>query len=336
MLSHLERDEEALASYEETHRLDPGDEDILLAQVRIVARAKRFDEALERCEQAIRLAPAKPGPHEEKGDILRSLKRYEDPLPAYRKAAQLDPQNTSVHEKVGDILSRLEWFDEAVKAYDHVLRLRPDDVGAYRSKARALEKAKQYEQALVSCDKGLQHSPQNLSLISAKADVLKKLMRYEEANAEYDRIERIAPRSLYVLSSIMGKVDLGKVAAAKARLEAGGKEISDEAIEAEIRLMHQEKRAAELKATLRASPLFGPMCQLMQDRQEWSGTPKKFKELICSRFPDQFANWYRAPYKYVEELKEIAPELRIEGITAGVPPETTLVTLTKTATEEQP
>jgi hypothetical protein len=135
---------------------------------------------------------------------------------------------------------------------------------------------------------------------------------------------------------MLGKVDLEEIAAAKARLEAAGKEISDESIKVEIRLMHEEKRAAELKAALRASPLFDPMCLLMQERQEWSGTPKQFKELICSRFPDEFANWYRAPYKYVEELKKIAPELRVEGITAGVPPETTLVTLTKTATEEQP
>ncbi len=160
-------------------------------------------------------------------------------------------------------------------------------------------------------------------------------MRYEEANAEYDRIERINPRSLYVLSSIMGKVDLGEVAAAKARLEAASKEISDEAIEAEIRLMHEEKRAAELKATLRASPLFGPLCLLMQERQEWSGTPKQFKELICSRFPDEFASWYRAPYKYVDEVKKIAPELLVEGIEVGVLPETNVVTLNRTVMGKQ-
>jgi len=39
--------------------------------------------------------------------------------------------------------------------------------------------------------------------------------------------------------------------------------------------------------------------------------------------------------QYVDELKKIAPELRVEGIAVGVPPETTLVTLTKTVTEEQ-
>jgi hypothetical protein len=64
-------------------------------------------------------------------------------------------------------------------------------------------------------------------------------------------------------------------------------------------------------------------------------TPKQFKELICSRFPDEFATWYRAPYKYVDELKKIAPELRVEGIAVTVPPESTLVALTRTVLEEE-
>lgn len=65
-----------------------------------------------------------------------------------------------------------------------------------------------------------------------------------------------------------------------------------------------------------------------------SGTSKQFKEIICSRFPDEFATWYRAPYKYVDELKKIAPELRVEGIEVGVPPETALVTLTYQSRDE--
>ena len=97
--------------------------------------------------------------------------------------------------------------------------------------------------------------------------------------------------------------------------------------------MHEEKRAAELKASLRASRLFQPICIFMQERHEWTGTPKQFKEIIYSHFPDVFATWYRAPYKYVEELKKIAPELRVVGIDVGIPPETTLVTLTRTRME---
>jgi len=84
-----------------------------------------------------------------------------------------------------------------------------------------------------------------------------------------------------------------------------------------------------LKASLRASPLFQPICLLIQEKQEWIGTPKQFKEIICLHFPNEFSTWYRAPYKYVDELKKIAPELQVEGIKVGVPPETTLVTLIK-------
>jgi hypothetical protein len=172
--------------------------------------------------------------------------------------------------------------------------------------------------------------PKQFSLLVGRAGVLKKLLRYEEANADYKRAELSAPQPWYAIICLFGEVDLNQVAEAKARLQAAGKELSDDSIQAEIHPMHEEKRAAELKATLRASHLFRPMCLLMQELQEWSGTPKQFKELICSRFPEEFSTWYRAPYKYVDELKKIAPELLIEEIAVGVPPESTLVTLTRT------
>ncbi len=71
----------------------------------------------------------------------------------------------------------------------------------------------------------------------------------------------------------------------------------------------------------------------MQERQEWSGTAKQFKELLCHHFPDALATWYRAPRKFVDELKKIVPALREEGITVGIPPDTTQVTLSKLALE---
>ncbi|OLD84868.1 MAG: hypothetical protein AUG54_00190 [Ktedonobacter sp. 13_1_20CM_4_53_7] len=38
-----------------------------------------------------------------------------------------------------------------------------------------------------------------------------------------------------------------------------------------------------------AIQLFQPICLLMQEKQEWIGTPRQFKEIICLRFPDEFA-----------------------------------------------
>jgi hypothetical protein len=159
--------------------------------------------------------------------------------------------------------------------------------------------------------------------------VLKKLLRYEEANADYQRAELSAPEPWYAIICLLGKVDLKEVAEAKARLQAAGKELSDEAIEAEIRLMSTEKRLAELKS----SPLFGPLYLLIREKREWSGTPKQFKEILCSQSPDASARWYRAPQKFVEELKKITPALQEEGIAVGIPPETTLITLTRAVME---
>jgi hypothetical protein len=96
--------------------------------------------------------------------------------------------------------------------------------------------------------------------------------------------------------------------------------------------MHKEKKLEPLRSSL----CFAPICQLMQERQEWSGSPKQFKEILCQHFPDSFASWYRSPRKYVEELEKIAPALREEGIEVSVPPQTTHVTLTRTTTAGHP
>jgi tetratricopeptide (TPR) repeat protein len=332
MLDYLDCYDEALAVYEQALRLDPQDEDLYLAQARVLVSLKRFDEALVACQRAQELAPTKPSVYKERGDIQTSQKQYAEALAAYQKAVELDPDDAFLYEQVGDTLCELERFAEAVKAYGRALRLSPGFIRVSNSQARALEKLGRYEQALSAYNKALEQSPKQFSLLVGRASVLKKLLRYEEANADYVRAELLDPHSFYNIICILGKVDLKQVAEAKARLQAAGKELSDEAIEAEITLMYQEKKAAELKASLRSSPLFQPVCALMQERREWSGTAKQFKELLCGQFPDAFAKWYRSPHKFVDELKRIAPELRQEGIGVGAPPEATLVTLTGEAT----
>ncbi|GCE17140.1 hypothetical protein KDK_09400 [Dictyobacter kobayashii] len=332
MLSYLGRYDEALAAYEQALRLDPQDEDLYLAQARVLVCLKRYDEALTTCQQAQELSPAKPSVYKEKGDIQTLQQRYEGALAAYQKAAQLDPKDVLVHEKIGDTFCELEQFAEAAKAYARALHLNPDFIRVYSAQAHAFKKLGRYEQALSVYNKALKRSPKNPSLLVGRAGVLKKLLRYEEANDDYSRAELLKPESLYAVICILGKVDIKQVAEAKTRLQMAGKELSDEAIGAEIKQMHQEKEDAELKASLRASPLFQPICLLMQEKREWSGTAKQFKELLSNQFPDAFAKWYRAPSKFVDELKRITPELQHEGVEICVPSGAALITLEKRKT----
>jgi tetratricopeptide (TPR) repeat protein len=339
-LWYLDRYEEALLSYEEALRLDASNEDLYVGKAGVLASLKRFDEALMVCEQALQFAPAKVSVYKEKASILIKQKRYEEALPAYQKVVQLDPNDACNYEHVGDLLCQLERFADAIKAYNQAIRLSPDFTRVYQSKARALENLGHYEQALATYNKALQLHPKNGHLLFSRAGVLKKLLRYEEANADYlsAEVSAQAGRSdpLLAVCCMLAKVDLKKVAEAKARLQAADKEISDEAIEAEIHLMYEEQKAAEVKASLRSSPLFQPVCLLTQEMQEWSGTAKQFKELLSTRFPNELKTWYRSPSKFVEELKKIAPELQEEGIAVSVPPDTKLVTLTKQREVELP
>jgi cytochrome c-type biogenesis protein CcmH/NrfG len=56
MLSSLQRYEEALLSYEEAIRLQPGDEDLQSAKAETLMELKRYDEALSALDQALQLA----------------------------------------------------------------------------------------------------------------------------------------------------------------------------------------------------------------------------------------------------------------------------------------
>ncbi|WP_165423822.1 tetratricopeptide repeat protein [Ktedonosporobacter rubrisoli] len=281
------------------------------------------------CEQALQRGPAKVSVlHKEKANILIRQKRYEEALPSSQKVVQLDPEDAYAYDKLGDILSKLERFAEAVKAYSQAIRLRPNLTRAYQSKAHALEKLGHYEQALATYNKALQLHPNNGHLLFSRAGVLKKLLKYEEANADYLSAQAAKSDSWLAACCIIAKVDLKKIAEAKTRLQAAGKEISNEAIEAEIHLMYQEQKMASLKS----SPLFQPLCLIVREMQEWSGTPKQFKELLSTRFPDDLKKLPQSPARLLEVLKEITPALQEEGIAVGLPPETTLVTLTSKST----
>ena len=336
MLSSLHRYEEALLSYEEAIRLQPQDENLSIAKAELLVELKRHDEALSTLDQTLQLAPGRASTFQKKGELLVTLKRYEEALTPLKSAARLGVKNASLQDKLGDVLSELECYEEAVGAYDRAIRLDRGFVWAYRSKAAALEKHGQqqeglaaYGEALAAFDKALVSRPEDFFLHFFRADVLTHLDRYDEANATYDRAQRLAPHPLVAVQCIFARGIARTRAEAKARLQAAGKEISEKVIADEIELMHKEKKLEPLRSSL----FFGPICQLMQEQQEWSGTPKQFKEVLCQHFPDAFAAWYRSPRKYVDELEIIAPSLHEEGIEVSIPPHTTLVTLTKTSTE---
>ncbi len=249
-----------------------------------------------------------------------------------RKVVQLDPNDAFAYEQSVILFANEIEFADAVKAYDRLFDSVPILPASTDRRLTLSRRWATMSRRSAAYNKALQLHPKNGHLLFARAGVLKKLLRYEEANADYlsAQVSAQAGKSDLLLAAccIIAKVDLKKVAEAKARLQATGKEISDEAVEAEIHRMYQEQKVASLKSSL----LFQPVCLLMQEMQEWSGTPKQFKELLSTRFLRASEKLPRSPVRLVEVLKEITPALQEEGIAVSVPSETALVTLTRKST----
>jgi tetratricopeptide (TPR) repeat protein len=338
----------------------------LLEEAKMLDKTWRYKEALLSYEQALQRDPGCLAAFYGKGEMLSQLSRPEEALAVYDAILHLDPTLAKTCGEKGWVLISLKRYKEAQAAFDHALQLDPADsraqngnyflcsyilqnqgveekagserkqTAARETLAKPCQSAEDYYEsgnALIVLKRDIEAFARSIELDPLILDVYERVGilhyyrgNYEKSLAVYNQAFQIFfDCAMLYEKRAEALVRLKRYQAeAKERLEAAGKEISDDAIKAELHLMHEEKRAAELKASLRASPLFQPICLLLQ---EWIGTPKQFKEIICSRFPDEFAAWYRAPYKYVDELKKIAPELRLEGIAVGVPPETTLVTL---------
>jgi len=346
MLKLLERYEEAMSSYEDAIRLDSTDADLHVSKAQVLICTKKYEEALVACEEAIRLDPNNASAHKEKGYALVQLDHYEDAVSAYLKVAQLNLDDAYEQREIGKILGILKQYKEALKAFDRAIHLDPHFISAYIGSADALKKLGRYEDALAVLNKILKYKPQDFNLLFARAQIWKKLMRYEESNKEFKRLESLAYHEydteikrpdrikIRVVSCMFAQVNLEERAKAKERLQTAGKEISDDAIEEEIKLMMEEEKKQKELSSSQSSPLFQPVLLFMQEKQKWSGTSKQFKEAICLQSPDTFT--WKAPSKFVNELEKSTLALQEEGIVVTVLPKPTVITLTRVAMKESP
>lgn len=279
----------------------------MLDQARLLASLHRFDEADAACIQAIRLAPTAWFVYQTQGEILTQQKRQEEALQAYQKVVQLVPNASPVYLQLGDTQSALERFAQAARAYDQALQLQPNDLSASYAKAQALERLGQDKQALAAYEQGLQHSPRQFALLFGRAEILKKLMRYEEANAQYQKAEHFAPHCIAAATCIGFSVDLGKIAAAKGRLQARGSALSHELISAELTWMFQEKQINALRASHSFSQS-ASLCRSNERGMERQNSSKRSSVLAFLRYSrpgiDQRLGFYKKPGRFCQPFRK--------------------------------
>jgi tetratricopeptide (TPR) repeat protein len=223
LLYGRERDEEALAAYEQAIRLDPHLALAYEGKGHALYYCNHYEEALAAYEQATQLDPHLARAHDGKGWALWHLKRYEEALKAYDRAIELDSRSASAHHGKGNVLLELRRYQEAAAAYQEAIRHQPGLTFVYFGKGNALFELRLYEEALAAYEQAIQLDPRLAYAHHGKANSLWGLNRYEDALATYDQAISLDPStSLYYrnkgkLLRSLGRIKEAEQAYEKAR-----------------------------------------------------------------------------------------------------------------------
>ena len=153
---------------------------------------KQYEQALRTFAEAVRLEPGNASFHSGRGRALYTLKRYQDALQAFEKAAQLEPAATSYSKKIKEIRGQLKREEEA-RAQN---KLKEDAASQYKQ-GNTFFSSKQYEKALTAFTEAVRLQPSNAEYQSARGRTLHTLKRYEEALAAFLNAASLDPKKGY-------------------------------------------------------------------------------------------------------------------------------------------
>ncbi len=192
-LLELQRNDEALASYERALKLKPDYAEALGNRGNVLLILKRADEALACHERALKLTPGDHELYNNRGNALQDLNRPEEAMASYQRALALQPDYAEALSNYGNALLTLKRYDEALVTLDHAIALRPDFHQALFNRGNALLGLKRYADALASYDRAIALSPEFQQAIYNRGNALKELGQYDDALASFERAVAINP-----------------------------------------------------------------------------------------------------------------------------------------------
>ncbi|MFO1316726.1 MAG: tetratricopeptide repeat protein [Burkholderiales bacterium] len=187
LLVGLQRQAEALASYDEALALDPNYSSALYNRGNVLLALARTSEALACFDRVLALNPRDADACVDRGNALLELGRFEDALASYEQALALAPDSTRAHYNRGLALVRLGRAVAALEAFDDALARDPDFVAALASRGITLRERGRPGEALASLERALALDPANPTLLAQRAHVLLDLGRHTDALSAYDR-----------------------------------------------------------------------------------------------------------------------------------------------------
>lgn len=180
----------------------------------------RPGEALASFQEAARLQPGVAAPWHNQGLALARLNRTDEAVASYREAIRLQPDHVGAWNNLGNALLRLGRADEARAAYEGAIRLRPELADGYSNLANLfleqgqLAAAVRYGEESVSRDTRHPEARYNLGNALASSG------RFADALAQYEVALEIRPNDAEVANNLGNVlVEMGRLPEALARYE---------------------------------------------------------------------------------------------------------------------
>lgn len=191
----LNRDDEALAEYDQALKIDPSDPNAHIGRGDVHRALGDFDRALADLDEAVRLGPSYPRAFASRGRLLEDLKRDDAAESDYSRALALDPNYAFAYRLRGGLRSRLGRNEEALADFEVVNRLRPDDAETLKDRGGVLERMGRHREALAELDRAIQIDPKNAKAYQNRGAAYNSLGRYEDAVADLDRAIDLDPKN---------------------------------------------------------------------------------------------------------------------------------------------
>ncbi len=132
----LKRPKDAIAAYERSVDIDPGDVRALDALGQALLDDDQLDAALKIYRELSDADPDDVGSLIHIAEIQRRQGKYEDALATIKKAIAKDPDNLEAGYNEGLLLDVLGRYDEAAQVYEHMVDLTSHANGAYTAEEK--------------------------------------------------------------------------------------------------------------------------------------------------------------------------------------------------------
>ena len=169
-LSALGRNDEAIASYEQSLKFKPDLHDTWNNRGNSLSALGRNEEAIASYDQAIEIKPDDHDAWYNRGISLSALGRKEKAIASYDQAIEIKPDDHEAWNNRGVSLSALGRKEDAIASYDRSIAIKPDDASAFYNKACCYGLQSQVELAVDCLQRAIELAPKYQDMAKTDTD----------------------------------------------------------------------------------------------------------------------------------------------------------------------